>query len=83
MQGLAELLERALNQVLESEITEHLGAGPHERTPERRGRRNGHYRRCLTTRVGTLELEVPRDRDGTFRTELFERSLLFEAIQAE
>ena len=71
--GLAELLERALNQVLESEITEHLGAGPHERTPERRGRRNGHYRRCLTTRVGTLELEVPRDRDGTFRTELFER----------
>ena len=71
--GLAELLERVLNQVLEAEITEHLGAGPHERTPERRGRRNGHYRRCLTTRVGTLELEVPRDREGRFRTELFER----------
>lgn len=57
--GLAELVERVLNQVLEAEITEHVGAEPHERTPARRGRRNGHYRRCLATRVGTLELEVP------------------------
>lgn len=71
--GLAELLEGVLNQVLEAEITEHLGAEPHERTPERRGRRNGHYPRSLTTRVGTLELWVPRDREGRFRTELFQR----------
>lgn len=71
--ALAELLERALNQVLEAELTEHLGAEPHERTPERRGRRNGHYVRQLTTRVGTLELDVPRDRAGRFQTELFER----------
>lgn len=71
--GLAELVKRVLNQVLEAEITEHLGAEPHERTPKRRSRRNGHYRRCLTTWVGTLELEVPRDREGRFRTELFER----------
>jgi len=71
--GLAALVERVLNQVLEAELTEHLGAGPHERTPERRGHRNDRYRRGLTTRVGTLELEVPRDREGRFRTELFER----------
>lgn len=37
--ALAELLERVLNQVLEAELTEHLGAVPHERTPERRSRR--------------------------------------------
>ena len=72
-QGLAELVEQVLNQLLEAEITHHLGAGRHERTPERRGRRNGHYRRSLTTRVGTIELNVPRDREGRFRTELFER----------
>lgn len=71
--GLAVLVERALNQVLEHEITEHVGAKKHERTPGRRGRRNGRYRRRLTTRVGTIELEVPRDRAGTFRTALFER----------
>lgn len=71
--GLAALLERVLNQVLEQEITEHVGAKKHERSPRRRGRRNGSYSRRLTTRVGTLELEVPRDRAGTFRTELFER----------
>lgn len=71
--GLAVLLEGVLNQLLEAEMTEHLGAGPHERSDVRRGRRNGHYRRRLTTRVGSIELRVPRDRDGTFRTELFER----------
>ncbi len=72
-EGLAELVEQVLNQLLEAEITHHLGAGRHERSPERRGRRNGHYRRSLTTRVRTIELNVPRDREGRFRTELFER----------
>ncbi|MGH8544635.1 MAG: IS256 family transposase, partial [Gammaproteobacteria bacterium] len=52
---------------------EHLGAAPHERSSRRRGHRNGYYERALTLRVGTIELRVPRDREGTFRTELFER----------
>lgn len=71
--SLKGLLEEALSQMLQAEMTEHLQAAPAERTDERRGYRNGSYRRRLTTRVGTLELEVPRDRAGTFRTELFER----------
>jgi len=71
--GIAVLLEPILNQILQSEMTEHLRAGPEERTDGRRGYRNGSYERELTTRVGTLELEVPRDREGTFQTELFER----------
>lgn len=72
-EGLTGLVQQVLNQLLEAEITHHLGAGRHERSPGRRGRRNGHYRRSLTTRVGTVELAVPRDREGRFRTELFER----------
>ncbi len=72
-QGLAVLLEPVLNQMLQAEITEHLGAEPGERTSDRRGYRNGSYERKLTTRVGTIELEVPRDRDGTFQTALFQR----------
>jgi transposase-like protein len=54
-------------------MTEHLGASPEERTSGRQGYRNGSYRRKLTTRVGRLELEVPRDREGEFQTALFQR----------
>lgn len=57
---------RPKNQTLQAEMTEHLGAEPEERTDDRRGYRNGTYERKLTTRVGTIELEVSRDRDGTF-----------------
>jgi transposase-like protein len=71
--ALQRILESALNQLLEAELTEHLQAEPGERTAHRRGYRNGSYERKLTTRVGTLTLDVPRDRDGRFRTELFER----------
>ena len=40
---------------------------------QRRGWRNGYKPRTLKTRVGELELMVPKDRDGQFQTELFER----------
>jgi transposase-like protein len=71
--GMAALLQPILNQLLQAEMTEHLRAEPGERTDQRRGWRNGSYERRLTTRVGTIELEVPRDREGTFQTALFER----------
>lgn len=70
--GLEVLLTQVLDEILEAEMTEHLGADKYERTDERTGQRNGHYSRDLGTRVGTLELRVPRDRDGTFQTELDE-----------
>lgn len=71
--GMAVLLEPILNQILQAEMTEHLKAEPGEQTDDRRGYRNGGYERQLTTRVGTIELEVPRDREGTFQTALFQR----------
>jgi len=71
--GLAKLVERVLNQVLEAQVTEQLGAEPYERTDARQGYRNGHRVREMRTRVGTLELEVPRVRNGHFSTELFSR----------
>lgn len=67
------LLRHVVQQVLEEEITVFLGAESHERTEERRGYRNGYKPRTLKTRVGRLELMVPKDREGRFRTELFER----------
>lgn len=70
---LRELVQQAVQTLLEAEMEAHLGAGRYERTSERRGYRNGYKPRTLQTRVGTLELLVPQDRDGTFSTDLFGR----------
>src|SRR5680860_751232 len=60
-----------LQEILEVEMTEHIGAEPHQRTASRTGHRNGYKPRTLTTRVGRLNLLVPQDREGTFSTKLF------------
>jgi putative transposase len=67
------IVERVIQEVLEAEMTAHLHAEPYERSAERRGYRNGYKPRQLNTRVGTLTLQVPQDRDGTFSTQLFAR----------
>ncbi|OUM88532.1 MAG: transposase [Bacillus thermozeamaize] len=71
--GVTKLLESVLNQVLQAQATEQLGAEPYERTEGRQGYRNGTYPHQLTTRVGTITLRVPRIRNGKFSTELFAR----------
>jgi transposase-like protein len=64
---------RVLSQaLLELEVAQHLGAERHERTPERTGQRNGYRDRAWDTRVGTVELRVPRVRDGSFFPSLLE-----------
>ncbi len=70
---LKEIVRMALQRFLETEMSEHVGAAPHERTDARRGQRNGYKPRTLRTRVGTLNLLVPQDREGTFCTQLFAR----------
>ena len=70
---LREIVQTTLNRMLEAEMSEHLQAGPYERSEARRGYRNGWRTRGLRTRVGTLELSVPTDREGTFQTEVFRR----------
>ena len=70
---LRQLVQRMLQHVLEAEMTAHLGAARYERSEARQGHRNGYKPRQLHTRVGTLTLRVPQDRDGTFSTQLFAR----------
>jgi putative transposase len=70
---LREIVERVLQELLEAEMTEHIGAAPYERAEGRTGHRNGHKPRTLRTRVGTLDLLVPQDREGTFSPRLFAR----------
>jgi putative transposase len=70
---LKSIVAEALQQTLETEMDEALGAEKSERTPNRLGYRSGYYGRTLVTRVGRIELRVPQDRQGRFRTEVFER----------
>jgi transposase-like protein len=70
---LRDIVATALQEMLEAGMTEHLNADPHERTSGRRGYRNGYKPRQLKMRVGTVDLLVPQDRDGTFKPELFDR----------
>jgi transposase-like protein len=70
---LRPLIQEVIQQVLEAEMDETLSAEKSERTAGRQGYRSGYYGRMLITRVGKLELRVPQDRQGRFRTEVFER----------
>ena len=70
---IRQAIRLTLVTVLDEEVEAFIGAGPYQRVPWRRDRRNGHYPRSLGTSVGVIEdLPVPRTRGG-FRTHLFER----------
>jgi putative transposase len=60
--GLKRFLEALVDQGMQAEVAEHLGADRHERSGFRRGHRNGSKPRTLNTRAGTLELRVPQTR---------------------
>lgn len=71
--AMAQMMTEAVNQVLEAQMDEHLGAARHEQTETRAGYRNGYRPRQLYTRIGKLSLRVPQTRDGSFSTDIFER----------
>lgn len=52
--------------LMELEVSAKLGAAPHQRRPERVGYRNGHRRRDWDTRAGTIELDIPKLRRGSY-----------------
>jgi putative transposase len=71
--GLRALVQQVVQEVLEAEMDETVGARKSERAESRIGYRSGYYSRTLVTRVGKLVLRVPQDRQGRFRTDVFER----------
>jgi putative transposase len=70
---LKAIVHQVVQEVLEGEMDETVGARKGQRTEGRLGYRSGYYGRSLITRVGKIELRVPQDRNGQFRTEVFER----------
>jgi putative transposase len=73
-----------IEQVMLEELEQCVGASWGESTPDRRGYRNGFYTRDLVTSTGRIEdLKVPRDREGEFHTQVFERYNRYEPEVAE
>ncbi len=62
-EGLSAALELLLNEAMRIERSEYLGAGPYERTGARRGYANGFKSKQIKSRLGTLNLEIPKTRD--------------------
>nr|MBC7246023.1 transposase [Chloroflexota bacterium] len=61
-------------EVMRDELSALLQAQPYERSPKRRGQRNGSYKRDWITSFGVLaNVKVPRDRAGLYQTRLFDR----------
>src|SRR5829696_149835 len=64
---LAQLTKRLVESALEGELTDHLGYGKHDADGrDGRNSRNGRRSKTVLTEVGPVEIEVPRDRDGSF-----------------
>ena len=72
-ESLRKLIENLCQEILQKEISEYLKAGWHERTPGRKGQRNGYKSRSIKTRVGEINLQYPQTRDSSFNTKLFDR----------
>lgn len=73
-----------IEEVMREELEQFLGATWGECTPTRKGYRNGTYTRDLATSSGQIEdLQVPRDREGQFHTQMFERYSRYEPQVAE
>ena len=73
------LLQNTLNSVLKAESAEQLHVQPYERSEKRTDSRNGTRTRALTTRIGTIDLVVPRHRNVPFKTLVFENYKRSEA----
>jgi transposase-like protein len=66
-------VEFVLQALIDAELTEVIGAGPHERTPDRTNQRNGTRPRLLSTKAGDVELKIPKLRSGSFFPSVLER----------
>ena len=63
---LRGIVEAVLQLIMESDVDGLIGAGRHERSGERTTWRNGYRERALDTRLGTLNLRVPKLRQGSY-----------------
>ena len=81
---LRELTEFMLNRIMEADVTQRINAKPHERSDERETYRNGYRDRQYNIRLGTLDLRIPKLREGTYFPSFLEaRRLSEKALNAD
>jgi transposase-like protein len=69
---MREAMTLVLQELIEAEATQAIGAGRYERTDERTTHRNGSRTRLLSTKAGDVELRSPKLREGSFLPVLLE-----------
>lgn len=77
-EALPELIRVLIDEAMRLERENHLGAGPYERTPERRGHANGYKPKTVKTRMGEIQFAVPQVRQGDFYPGALEKGLRSE-----
>ena len=71
---LKQLTKRLVERTLEAELTDHLGYEPHEQKGRGTGNnRNGKGQKTVQSETGSIGIQVPRDRNGTFEPKLIKK----------
>ena len=82
MEDIETRLDSAIKKVVKEELERIMGIERDVFLEQSNGTRNGHYGRDLTTRYGHIDnLKVPRDREGTFRTHIFQPYQRYTGIE--
>ena len=78
MEAVPELIRILINEAMQLERDQHLGAGPYERSPMRQGHANGYKPKKVKTRLGEIEFAIPQVRSGDFYPEALEKGIRSE-----
>jgi putative transposase len=78
LDSLPDMIRILVNEAMRIERQSYLGAGPYERTPERRGHANGFKTKKVRTRMGEIAFDVPQVREGGFYPGALEKGLRSE-----
>jgi putative transposase len=80
---IRESVHMVMQELIEAEATERIGADRYERSPERVTERNGHRPRLVTTQAGDVQLRIPKLRKGSFFPAILEpRRRIDQALYA-
>lgn len=69
---MRDAMQLVLQELIELEATQHIGAARYERNETRSTHRNGSRARLLSTKAGDVELQIPKLREGSFYPSLLE-----------
>jgi transposase-like protein len=77
--AMQELMKQAVERILKAEQEDHLGYEPYQKANRpQTNSRNGYSKKTVKTSSGPMELNIPRDREGTFEPKLIEKYQTFD-----